>query len=626
MFGIVGATGQENYDQRSVLGCIRRLSHRGPDALNVQIGRGFAFAHARLSIIDLGPQSDQPFSDEATGVTVTYNGEIFNYRELRKQLCQLGHRFRTKSDTEVLVRAYIEWELNGLNRLDGMFAFGLYDPRNRMTILVRDRVGIKPLYFADLSDGVAFASQPSALLQWPSCPRRPDPIGVSSFLSCRAALGQKTLFSGIKKLEPGCLAVISGGRVTVRRWWTWDRNPAPVDSRELTSLISSAVERQLVADAPVAMLLSGGLDSSILAYEVAKQASPGVVCFTGSVRGRDYDEAPYASLVAETFRLPHRIVAIPPDPSVDLVKKIVMLRSHPMGMHNEVAMYHLARSVAEDHKVVLTGEGADELFAGYGKIFRLPFDHQRSQIIRHLPPRLQRFIRGSLGLPQRGVSALDLFLERYSYFPLPLKEQLATAQWLGDLDGDAALREHFGLLWHECGGTVFDRVSHFFVRSHLPALLEMVDNTTMAVGLEARVPFVDHALTSVALNMPARARLKWNSTAAFLSAAVQPISLFSERADTSKVALREAYGHVLPAAILKRRKLGFPVPLGQWAAGTASAPFRRLLLDSNSAIVSYLDGSRLRSWLGANRPISDDFGKQVWMLCNLEIFLREHFA
>lgn len=617
------------FGEELVLACTGVLGHRGPNARGVRTGRGFAFGHTRLAIIDLDHRADQPFEDPATGATITYNGEIYNHRELREELESSGYTFVTRSDTEVLLRVLLHWGEPGLSRLNGMFAFALHDPKSKQTLLVRDRIGVKPLYYVERPEGVLFASQLSALLAWPGVSSRADPIGISSFLSYRSVIGERTLIQGIRKLEPGRLARIRNGRLTIQRWWKpsvgFKEHGQRTEPEEIRFLIGDAVSQQLEADVPVATLLSGGLDSSILAYEISARSSRKVTCFSAAVPFAGYNETSFAREVAQHLDLPHRVVDISCPTDIGAVSDLIRLRGHPLGMHNETAMYALAREVALEQKVVLSGEGADEIFAGYSRIFRLPFDKKRAAFLSRFPVSIRGPLASYWELPIHQLDDMEMFLSRYSYFPLEEKLGLATSGWRRDMDEDSELNHHFAREFSESGDSLFDRISNVFIGTHLPALLEMVDNTTMAAGLEARVPFTDHRLVEASLRLPPANKLAWKSVLAGLGAFLAPVSSFSERLDTSKVVLRELYRDVLPNSVINRSKMGFPLPLGEWASTDASLPFRNLLFGKAApAVADYIDLGKLRQWYERRGTTPDDaFGKQLWLICNLEIFLRQ---
>ncbi|TCN27013.1 asparagine synthase (glutamine-hydrolyzing) [Sinorhizobium americanum] len=623
IFGFIAHARDTSLSRDALERCAEEIAHRGPDAAGCYIGRNFGFAHRRLSIIDLDPRSNQPFVEADTGIVITYNGEIYNFRELRVALEKGGAIFRTASDTEVICKAFARWGPDCLHKFRGMFAFALHDPRSQATFLVRDRLGIKPLYYADTPTGLAFASQPSAILRWPGVNASIDPIGVSSFLSFRAVFGERSLFSNIKKMPPGTWMRLQGGERVHERWWS----PAPgeMESSRIHHMIGAAVEEHLVADTPVATLLSGGLDSSIVAYEITNRSSVKPTCFTGVVEGEDYDESPFAAEVAAVIGAPHRLVPLTSTTDIETVTRLTALRCHPLGMHNETAMHLLAQRVGADYKVVLTGEGADELFAGYSRIYRLPFDLMRHSGLAWIPARFGRTLRQHIGLPNERCSEFELFLNQYAYFPIDEKLSLAKKAWSHAINNDETLIGWMKEAYLSAGDNPAARIARFFVDHHLTALLEMVDNTTMAAGVEARVPFTDHRIVERALSMRPAERLRWRSRWAAVKAFTTPISSFSERLDVSKVPLRDSYTQVLPSSVITRKKLGFPLPLGRWAAGEESRPFRDLLFKSTPAIADFIDVGALRGWYDAKAArASDAFGRQFWLISNLEIFLRQH--
>ncbi|WP_407114531.1 asparagine synthase (glutamine-hydrolyzing) [Bradyrhizobium sp. LMG 9283] len=622
--GFIGRITDKSVTERNLARCVQTLAHRGPDASGTCVTPSFAFAHRRLAIIDLDSRSNQPFFDEELGLAVTYNGEIYNYRDLRRDLLRRGYRFRTGSDTEVLCKAFACWGIDSLKRLRGMFAFAIHDQKTGTAFLVRDRLGIKPLYYARVDNGFVFASQPSAILHWPRVRSKRDPVGISSFLSYRAIFGERTLYADIRKLQPGTWLKITDQSHEHARWWDPARLDDSVDCDSLDALIGSAVEEHLLADTPIAALLSGGLDSSVLAFELSRHFAQSPTCFTGIVCDDVYDESPYAVEVAKSLKLPHVLVRLPGATSLDVVKRLTALRGHPIGMHNEAAMYLLARAVAHSHKVLLTGEGADEIFLGYSRIFRLPFDLRRQALLSALPNVIGRPARRRLGLPKFETREFEFFLARYTYFPQSEKMELATSAWRKDIVDDADLIDWMNNAYHSGGATPDERIRHFFVRHHLPALLEMVDNTTMAAGVESRVPFTDHRIVALALRMSPSEHLRWKNLFAPIRAAFAPIEEFSETLDVSKAALRTLYRNRLPASVITRKKLGFPLPLGKWAIDQSSAPFRDLIFGGSPAIADYLDIGALRRWYTSrSQAANDTFGKQLWLICNLEIFLRQ---
>jgi asparagine synthase (glutamine-hydrolysing) len=635
IIGVIGAAGGPVYAEE-IERQLSLLGHRGPDGGGMIRGPRFAFGHRRLAVIDPGPAADQPMTDGGGRLHLTYNGEIYNYRELRDELAALGHRFGTASDTEVLLAAYREWGIAALLKLEGMFAFALYDEVANVGYLVRDRLGIKPVFHTRVAGGgVAFCSELPGLLDLPGVGRRLNPRAVSSYLSYRHVVGPETYFEGIHRVEPGSYIRLDRFGVTARRYWNVDlgRQPrihSPEEATEaLRAALGHSVRQHLVADVPVGLFLSGGVDSSILLHEANRSAQSPIRCFTARVPGGAYDEVETAAATARTFGSPHEVIDLEPGTLLGDARRLICLRGEPLGMHNEVAMYHLACAVRRHAKVVLCGEGADELFAGYGRIFRLSFDWRRLNACRFLPTGLGKRAMAAAGIDDLGGAAtpFEAFMRRYGYFSLEEKQALFTPAVRTAIDGDRALFDVFAQPFAAAGHRgVFDQVALAMVTHHLPGLLQMVDGTTMAAGVEGRVPFLDHRIVQLAFDMSPDLRLRWRGAGAALTALLQPVARFSERADTPKFALRHAWRDTLPDAVLHGRKMGFPVPLGTWLLGIHGSMIERLLTGTGAAIHDLLDRDRLKAWFEAGRQHPDDtFGRKVWLLTNLEFFLQEHF-
>lgn len=623
MCGIVGAVRLHPgavLDRGAVEAATRCLGHRGPDAEGIAHHPEFSFGHRRLSVIDLDPASNQPMADAAGDVFLTYNGEIYNFPELRDDLRRRGRWFRTGSDTEVILHAYLEWGPACVERFLGMFAFGLYDRRDHRLLLARDRLGVKPL-FLRVQDGVLlFASEIKALLAYPGVPRAPNLAAVSSFLSYRHALGTESLFAGIDQLPPAHLLEVRDGQIHRTRYWEIDLSPPPrrataEDRGRLKSLIGDAVRRRMLSDVPVGAFLSGGLDSSVVVCEMARTGAP-VTTFTASFEGDNYDESAYADQVARHFGTTHHHLRLDAAPYLEHTRALIGVKDQPLGMHNEVAMYMLARELRRHVTVVLCGEGADELFDGYGRIFRTPFERDRTRL------------RARFAGDARTVAPpLDFFLDRYSYFPWEEKSPLYTPEMRAAAAGDEACRAVFQERFNQAAHRSYhDQIALVFETVHLPGLLQMLDATTMAVGVEARVPFVDHRLVQAAFDLPEGEKLRWRSPAHFLAALPRDVAQYSEVCDETKHVLRRLYRRELPPTVLRRRKMGFPVPLTEWFSGPQRDHVRGLLLRPGARVGQVFDPRRLRAWLDAPRPPGDPaFGRKVWLMLNLELWLEAYF-
>ncbi|HZT44799.1 MAG TPA: asparagine synthase (glutamine-hydrolyzing) [Gaiellaceae bacterium] len=592
----------------------RLLAHRGPDGEGTWVHpRGHAgFAHRRLEIIDLAT-GDQPMTD-GDGNWITYNGEIYNYRELRRELGE--EQFRTTSDTEVVLRAYRRWGPACLERLRGMFAFVLWDEGRQELFCARDRFGIKPLYYAVVDGTFICASEAKALL--PFLPAiETDLGGLKDYLTFQFCLAGKTLFRGIDELLPGHTLTVGGGSVRTARYWEVHFHP-DFDHTErwfasrLRELVEDSVRFHLRADVPVGAYLSGGLDSSITTALAARAVGRDFQAFTGRFSdGERYDESGYARMLAERdgFRL-HE-VTIDAHDFVDSIDRVLYHLDYPVAGPGSFPQYMVAGLASEHMKVVLGGQGGDEIFGGYARYLLAYFEqcikgaidgtmHDGNFIVtyesiipqlstlREYKPLMQEFWRDGL------FADLDA-----RYFRLVDRASNLGAAIDWRLLGDYSPFETFAGIFradnvgHEA---YFDSMTHFDFKTLLPALLHVEDRMSMAHGLESRVPFVDADVVEFAATLPADVKFKHGHL---------------------KHALKEAVKDVLPAEIVKRRdKMGFPVPFGEWIKGE----LRDFVLDtftSESARRPYFNP---RFDIEAMLQREGMFGRNVWALLCLELW------
>jgi len=545
MCGILGTVGQppaaEVFDHM-----LDTLAHRGPDGRGVRsLGGGTVrLGHRRLAIIDLSPDGTQPIGNEDGTVWLTYNGEIYNYRELRGDLQRLGHRFVSRTDSEVIVHAWEEWGEACVPRLRGIFAFGLWDDRTKTLFLARDPLGVKPLYYARYAGRFTFASQPKALIADPDFPRAVDPLGLRDFLAYGYVPYERSAFAGMAKLPAGHTALLKDGGLTLRRYWQIKCGDSLRDSREALERLhfglAEAVRTQLVADVPVGCFLSGGIDSSLL-VALAKPHLPSLRSFTVGFEEKESDERGYASLVARHFATQH----------VESVVRRHDLRQRLCDMHEcfdepfdptaPIPFLEVARLARQNGTVVaLGGDGGDELFAGYLRYD----DFDRPAGLRSgVETALWGFLRHRGLLGARRSAKGDL--TRYFRYEGCLEAEGLRAV-LGDGLHDCLADDHEAAMWR-------------FYRPELPAVaaaqlldanLFMVDQVlckadraSMAHGVEVRVPFLDPELVSLAFQVP--------------------LALHYRRGERKSL-LKQIAARCLPPELVTRRKKGFSSPLGIW--------------------------------------------------------------
>jgi len=615
MCGICGLAGP-GADVETARRMNARLVHRGPDSEGSFDGEGVALAMRRLSIIDL-EGGDQPISGEDGNVTVIQNGEIYNYRELRAELERAGHRFRTHSDTEVLVHLYEQHGEGFAERLRGMFAIALWDARERRLLLARDRFGIKPLFYR-LADGtLSFASELKALLEQPGFSREIDPRAVAAYLAFNSIPAPLTIFSEAHKLPPGTLARWQGGELTMRRYARPEpvpegetrRRPEGALAGELREALRDSVRAHLVADVPVGVLLSGGVDSAGLAALASGQQGDPVKTFSVGFEEASFDELERARLVAERYGTDHHEIVLRPD-AVELFPKLVEAFDEPFGDSSALPTYLVSELAAGEVKVALSGEGGDELFGGYytyvadllaarvGRLAALAaplaellpssdakvsFDYKAKRFARGagLPP-LERhhawkeiFSReaqtGLLGGRDPGWDPLDLYRERYA--ETAGAEPLARLQ---DVDLGIYLVDD---------------------------LLVKTDRSSMAHSLELRVPFLDNEVAAAALGL------------------ATPLKV---RGLAKKRLLRRALAPLLPKEILRAPKQGFSIPVAAWLRGPLQGFARETLSAETLTRQGWLDPAIVTGLLDRHCSGQEDLSRQLWGLIGFTLWFDRY--
>lgn len=604
--------------------CVRGLRHRGPD------GEGFIWAppcalgNTRLAVLDRSSAASQPMSSSDGKVHLVFNGEIFNYEELRAELRTEGYEFRGTGDSEVLLAAYQHWGTGCLHRLNGMFAFAIADEARGRLLLARDRFGMKPLYYLAADGFLGFCSEPKGLLPMLAEPPALDLAAVSAFLCLRHVPAPRTLFAELRQVPAGALLIWqrdTGPRTVT--WWDLTRRRLPTLSiaraRKLRALIGDAVRLWSRSDVPVGAYLSGGLDSSVLLAELARHR-PELLAMTADIPDPDYSEVAAARAMAGHVNV--RLEVIPADVQVAAAElaRLCRFRDHPLALHNEVAIFALARAIREFAPVVVSGEGADELFGGYGRLFRFPFEQRKNRAAA-----LLRVGRPGRGDGDRSREPLTSLLAGYAYLPSDVKLRLFKPAMREALNGDNWLNDYLWSVWTRPKGGQHRRLTYFLIKVHLPGLLQVMDAANMAFGVEARLPFLDHRVAEWAYALPERAKLRWKGPWSWLRALAETPAQYSEKRDVTKRILRRAYRPLLPRLVLERPKMPFPTPLTEWFSSAAGDLLRELILDADARLAQLFDQRELAAWWDSAGYADANFGKQAWLLVNLEVWLRAYF-
>jgi asparagine synthase (glutamine-hydrolysing) len=588
MCGICGLLGRDAPDPGLVEAMNAAIVHRGPDHGSVEAFGRCVLGYRRLSVIDL-QTGDQPVTDERGEVVAVFNGELYNFRELRRELLAAGHEIRGTGDSPLIPHAYEEWGLAFAEHLEGMFAIALWDRRLERLVLVRDRLGKKPLLYAHLPDGsLAFASETKALLKLPSLSRELDLEQLDAFLALQYV--PRSGLRAVKKVPPGSYAVAEVGSVRVERYWSPQPTPATGDWIErVREEVTAAVRRRLVADVPLGALLSGGVDSSIVVAAMAQAQAEPVRTFTVGFPDPRYDERPYARAVAERYGTRHEELVIDAAPDLD---RLAHVFDEPFGDEAALPLLHICEATRRHVTVALVGDGGDEVFGGYER-------YRAHALAARVPPQLAR---AALAFPwgrreprstiYRARRLLDVAAQptrdRYArlieVFPLELRRRLWT--------DEARAHATSTLLPAAADLRAVD------IASYLPGdLLPKSDLASMAVSLELRSPFLDHRVVELGLALPRELAY-------------------------GKVALKRAFGADLPAEIATRGKTGFGVPLDRWFREELQPVAVDLLLGGTDR--GLFRRAELERLLLEHAERRADHGHRLWCLCMLELWQRTY--
>ncbi|GAB6054302.1 amidotransferase 1, exosortase A system-associated [Magnetospira thiophila] len=598
--------------------------HRGPDAGGLFVAPGIGLGHRRLSILDLSG-GHQPLYNEDDSVVVVYNGEIYNFQELFDELKGLGHKFRTHCDTEAIVHAWEEWGEDCVQRFRGMFVFAIWDSNRETLFLARDRLGIKPLYFAPLADGtLVFGSELKSIMPYPGMSRDLDLEAVEEYFSYGYVPDPRSIFKGIQKLEAGHTLTYRRGMPTPRPRQYWDVRfdaDVPSDPREveeqLILRLREAVKIRMIAEVPLGAFLSGGVDSSAVVAMMAESSNKPVDTCCMSFAQKDYDESAYAAMVAERYKTNHRVAQVDPD-SFDLIDQLATFYDEPFADSSAMPTYRVCQLAREKVTVALSGDGGDEVYAGYR---RYPFHNYEEMVRGRMPQALRKPLFGFLGAvypkldwaPQmlRAKSTFQSiardadegFFHSVSVMPDHLRRKLFSPSMIRDLQGYHAvevLRRHMKAAPTD---HPLSQVQYADMKTWLPGdILPKVDRTSMAVSLEVRVPVLDHKFVEWSCGLPPDLKL---------------------RGREGKYIFKKALEPHLPNDILYRKKMGFSVPLAAWFRGPLRDRVRDVVTGELLGDCGLFDQKYLKTLVDQHQAGSRDHSAPLWTLVMFESFLRK---
>jgi asparagine synthase (glutamine-hydrolysing) len=608
--GIVGRPG-EPPSREALSAMASALAHRGPDEQTTTLYPGAGFAFRRLSIIDVAGGA-QPLDGEDGSCHLILNGEIYNHAELRPELETAGHRFRTRSDAEVVVHGYEQWGDAVVERLRGMFAFALWDERRQRLLLARDRLGKKPLVYHEAEGRLQFASELQGLLADPALPRQPDLAALHHYLTYQYVPAPWTAFQGVRKLPPAHLLVFEDGRASVRRYWSLSSRPPLRLSEEdaaaeVRRLLRDAVRVRLMSEVPLGAFLSGGVDSSAV---VALMSEFGrVKTFSIGFEEESFDERRWAAMVARRYGTEHHEFVVRPQAS-EVLPALVEHYGEPFADSSALPTYYLSRLTREHVTVALNGDGGDELFAGYDRygllsayrlLGRVPHAAAAASATarawgRRLPASVRRLLGAISARPEESYARTVSYFspeEKDALYTPWMREQTRTDDSLGLLESAFAQADAPDLL---------GRTLQVDLATYLPGdLLVKVDIATMAVGLEGRSPFLDHPLVEFAARLP---------------------TSLKRRRGRGKWLLRRAVADLLPPEILARRKMGFGVPVSRWFRGELRNLLHDVVLSERAQQRGMLDGAAVAGLVDQHERGAADHGHRLWALLFLELWFR----
>jgi len=626
MCGICGKYYFQPVGMEPIAALIQRMTHsmihRGPDDQGFYIRKGIGLGHRRLSIIDLDT-GKQPLANEDGSVVVVFNGEIYNYQTLRDTLLGKGHIFKTRSDTEVIVHSYEEYGEKFLEKLRGMFAIALWDNRNHTLLLARDRLGIKPLYFSTSPEWIVFSSEIKGILQdedFGAVEVNPD--ALDGFLRFYFIPGQETIFRGIRRLLPGYYLTVKDGNVQEHQYWDLNFGPESHDldfdglKHNLDALLRETVRGHMLSDVPVGFLLSGGVDSTALLSYATHETNKEVSSFTVGFSGEDFaDEREYAKLAARTFGSRYYDMTISPEDFIKFLPEYIWHMEEPVCEPPAIALYYISKLASNYVKVLISGEGGDEAFAGYPNYANYPLARRIGNLIGPFRKLASPIIRNVFGEYAAG---------KYKKYGFVIGEEFKNFYFSRTSGPHTFFNENYESIYTDGMVAVRRRnevingfMNDLFSRSNDLGFLEKMlyidsktwlpddllikaDKMTMANSVELRVPFLDHKVVEFAANVPSKYKVNGRTT---------------------KYLLKEILKNVVPDKILSRKKTGFPVPYEKWLRNEMRDSIQEVLLDGKSLNRNYFNKRKLQEVIKLNQT-KGWYSKEIFCLYVLELWHR----
>ena len=610
--GICGKSSDQNIDQSLLEAMNNSLTHRGPDGGGVFNDPGIGLGHRRLSIIDLAG-GDQPIYNEDNSIVIVFNGEIYNYRELREDLIAKGHTFRTHSDTEVIVHLYEEEGTDCVLQLNGMFAFAIWDKNKRRLFCARDRFGEKPFYYTVNNGTLYFASELKALKFTPNFDTSIDPSALDDYLAYGYVPAPKSIFKKVRKLSAASCLIWEAGNLQTKRYWSPSFPAEPIKIREeeavdhLRDLINDSIKLRLRSDVPVGAFLSGGIDSSLMVALAAQQSEQTISTFSVGFSERDFDELGSAKVIADRYSTNHHEIMVD-SLDLSLFPKIVAHFDEPFGDASAIPTYYVTQAAAEHIKVCISGDAGDEFFSGYTRYRYEPLEQQfdllpeglRKVALGGVAELMPDHIKGKGRLRRFSVSGHQRYQRMIGPFDPAERAELFRPEYQEHIDSSASfLQPYFG------SNSKLDPISQRMLADQMTYLsddiLVKVDRDSMWHSLEVRVPLLDHRITDFANSLPFTLKNK-NGNQKFL--------------------LKQILKDLAPDEIITREKKGFGLPLVHWFRERFSTFSEELMLSSDSFTHQFFEPKKIKSLIDGHNKGHRDLSRRIWTLLWLEQWCR----
>ncbi len=608
------------------------LIHRGPDDKGIFFDDYCALGHTRLAIIDL-EGGKQPMSDEKNRVIIVFNGEIYNFLKLKKILVEQGYNFKTNSDTEVIINAYLYWGEKFIERLNGMFAIAIYDKKLKSIFLYRDRIGLKPLYYTFYKNILIFGSEPKAIFSYSDkISRKVNIKALSNYLSTHNInFKDETLFDNLKILEPGSLLKYNSNGYKIEKYWDISVDIKDYNFDYLKEIfyekLKKSTEMRLISDVPLGAYLSGGVDSTVLISIIKDKFKKNLKTFTIGFEKKEFNEFYFSDLVNKIFTTDNEKVIFPEKDYFDILETYLKIKDFPLNVPNEVLIYYLSKYLKKYITVVVSGEGSDEILGGYGLFLRSVHDFIKIFILKNCPDffseEINGFIKTNLSKYYKNINfySLEHFVYNiYSVFSLEEKKFLLNKEFFKQIEQDLFLMDEFkNILNTNEELTFYDKFLYFLEKFHLPGLLLRLDNATMAAGVEARAPFTDYEFVDFCFTIPFYYKIKWKDPKFQLDAVIENARTISEHFDITKFILKETFKNEIPPEIYNRNKWSFPVPLNDFF----NNEFKSYIIskfEKESIFYEFFNFKNVNSYI--KEVHYGNKGLKTWMLLNLKIWME----